>query len=129
IDGLWRVARGDGDVLGALGVVASDGFASLPRFAVVRTDADGAVHAVLRGPVRLRLHGADDVQEVTAGDGAVWTEHRALGVRGLVLVTDDVDDVGASWRPLVGGVVRAGGLRTGATVGAAPAPATPQPPD
>ncbi|WP_432456698.1 FHA domain-containing protein [Cellulomonas iranensis] len=113
VDGLWRVARGDGDVLGALGVVAADGFASLPRFAVVRTDADGAVHAVLRGPLLLRLHGADEVQEVAAGDGAVWTEHRALGVRGLVLVTGAAQEPAASWWPLVGGVVRAAGLRTG----------------
>lgn len=113
VDGLWQVARGDGDVLGALGVVAADGFAALPRFAIVRTDADGSVHAVLRGPVRLRLHGADGVQEVAARDGAVWTEHRALGARGLEVVVEDAPD--ATWWPLVGGVVRAGGLRTGTT--------------
>lgn len=116
VEGLWQVARGGGDVLGALGVLAADGFAALPRFAVVETASDGSVHAVLRGPVRLQLQGADDVQEVAAGEGAVWTEHRALGVHGLRVVVDDAPD--ATWWPLVGGVVRAGGLRTGASVGA-----------
>ena len=113
VDGLWQVASGDGDVLGALGVVAADGFAALPGFAVVRTDADGAVHAVLRGPLRLRLHGADGVQEVAAGEGAVWTEHRALGVAGLEVAVDDAAGSGTDWWPLVGGVVQAAGLRSG----------------
>ncbi|MBF0686905.1 MAG: FHA domain-containing protein [Cellulomonas sp.] len=113
VDGLWEVARGDGDVLGALGVVAADGFAALPAFALVRTDADGSVHAVLRGPVRLRLHGLDGAQEVAARDGAVWTEHRALGVQGLEVLVDDAPE--ATWWPLVAGVVLAGGVRTGAT--------------
>ncbi|MCC2336629.1 FHA domain-containing protein [Cellulomonas wangsupingiae] len=110
VDGLWDVARDGGDVLAALGVVAADGFAALPRFAVVRADADGVVHAVLRGPVRLRLHGGADAQDVVAGDGAVWTEHRALGVKGLELAVDE--DAGSTWWPFVGGVVRAAGLRT-----------------
>jgi len=113
VDGLWQVARGDGDVLGALGVVAADGFAALPAFALVRTEADGAVHAVLRGPVRLRLHGVDGAQEVAAREGAVWTEHRALGVQGLEVLVDDAPE--ATWWPLVGGVVLAGGVRRGAT--------------
>ncbi|MCC2313368.1 FHA domain-containing protein [Cellulomonas xiejunii] len=113
VDGLWQVARGDGDVLGALGVVAADGFAVLPAFALVRTEADGSVHAVLRGPVRLRLHGADGAQEVAARDGAVWTEHRALGVQGLEVLVDDAPE--APWWPLVAGVVRAGAVRNGAT--------------
>ena len=83
VDGLWDVARDGGDVLAALGVVAADGFAALPRFAVVRADADGVVHAVLRGPVRLRLHGGADAQDVVAGDGAVWTPRSfAADVRG-----------------------------------------------
>lgn len=118
VDGLWQVAHQGGDVLGALGVVAADGFAALPRFAVVRTEVDGAVHAVLRGPVRLRLHGTDDVQEVAAGDGAVWTEHRAVGVRGAALVVDEAAPGASPWWPLVAGVVRAGELRTGRTTDA-----------
>ncbi|GIG39915.1 FHA domain-containing protein [Cellulomonas phragmiteti] len=122
VDGLWQVALGGGDVLGALGVVAADGFAALPQFALVRTDADGSVHAVLRGPVRLRLHGADGAQEVDARDGAVWTEHRALGVQGIEVVVEDAP--AATWWPLVGGVVRAGGLRTGATAQSAVLPDT-----
>lgn len=109
--GLWDVAGDGGDVLSALGVVAAAGFADLPQFAVVTTQRPGAVRAVLRGPVELRVRTADGEQVLAAREDAVWTEHRAEGVEALELRAGGGVPADAPWWPLLGGVVRADAVR------------------
>ncbi|WP_136519653.1 FHA domain-containing protein [Cellulomonas telluris] len=114
--GLWDVGLAGGDVLSALGVLAAAGFAELPQFAIVTTPGDGALRAVLRGPVELRVRTGDGEQVLAAREDAVWTEHRAEGVLELELrVAGAVADAPA-W-PLVAGVVRAAVLRRTAGAG------------
>ncbi|MFS0704979.1 hypothetical protein AB6N23_10695, partial [Cellulomonas sp. 179-A 9B4 NHS] len=115
--GLWDVARDGGDVLSALGVVAAAGFAELPQFAIVTTPRPGAVRAVLRGPVELRVRTADGEQVLAAREDAVWTEHRAEDVASLELRAGDGASDGTPWWPLLGGVVRAAAVRLGRGAG------------
>ncbi len=115
--GLWEVAGEGGDVLSALGVVAAAGFAELPQFAIVTTQRPGAVRAVLRGPVELRVRTAAGEQVLAAREDAVWTEHRAEGVESLELRAGDGGTTGTPWWPLLGGVVRAVAVRRGRGAG------------
>ncbi|QCB93254.1 FHA domain-containing protein [Cellulomonas shaoxiangyii] len=110
--GLWDVAGDGGGVLSALEVVAAAGFAQLPQFAIVTTQGAGAVRAVLRGPVELRVRTADGEQVLSASEDAVWTEHRAEDVESLELRAGDGGAQEAPWWPLVAGVVRASVVRS-----------------
>ncbi|MFV0427218.1 MAG: FHA domain-containing protein [Beutenbergiaceae bacterium] len=104
VDALWESLSGEGALESWLELLAVNGLAALPDFALVAPIDDG-LHVVVRGEVSAQI--AD--YEVSATDMRTWREHIAPGVTGLVLRVAD----GQARFPLVGGLVLASALQVG----------------
>lgn len=127
--GLWAAA--DDGLVACLGVIAHDGFAGLPSFALVHVDG-GRAHLALRGDVAVHVSTADGTRVVRSGDVGTWSEQVVDDVLRLSVVADasaatssDAEDDDAA-RPLADGVVTAGAVRLVVADAPEPDPGTSQ---
>lgn len=104
---LWQ-ETGDG-VFAALALLARDGFAGLPPFALVSVDKR-RVHAALRGDVEVVVDLDGRLETLRSGEVSTWTERVLDGV-GSVAVQVDHAPVDAPTLPVADGVVRASRVR------------------
>ena len=104
---LWQ-ETGDG-VFAALALLARDGFAGLPPFALVSVDKR-RVHAALRGDVEVVVDLDGRLETLRSGEVSTWTERVLDGV-GSVAVQVDHAPADAPTLPLADGVVRASRIR------------------
>lgn len=104
---LWDAAPQG--VLAALDVLARDGLAALPPFAVASVDGT-RVHVAVRGDVDVEVTATDGaVQVLRAGAVRTWSEQVLESVGVLVARADGAPDAAAL--PLVEGVAPAGSVR------------------
>ncbi|WP_426592501.1 FHA domain-containing protein [Cellulomonas sp. McL0617] len=116
---LWQ-ETGDG-VFAALALLARDGFAGLPPFALVSVDKR-RVHAALRGDVEVVVDLDGRVETLRSGEVSTWTERVLDGVGSVAVQVDDVP-VDAPTLPVADGVVRASRVRITLAVSDEPEPA------
>jgi len=109
---LWQ-ATGEG-VFAALALLARDGFAGLPPFALVSVDKR-RVHAALRGDVEVVVDLDGRLETLRSGEVSTWTERVLEGV-GSVAVQVDHPAADAPSLPLADGVVRASRVRVALAV-------------
>ncbi|WP_028048755.1 FHA domain-containing protein [Cellulomonas sp. URHD0024] len=103
---LWQ-ATGDG-VFAALALLARDGFAGLPPFALVSVDKR-RVHAALRGDVEVVVDLEGRLETLRSGEVSTWTERVLDGVGSVVVQVDAPAD--GPTLPVADGVVRASRVR------------------
>lgn len=104
---LWQ-ETGEG-VFAALALLARDGFAGLPPFALVSVDKR-RVHAALRGDVEVVVDVDGRLETLRSGEVSTWTERVVDGV-GSVAVQVDAAPTDAPSLPVADGVVRASRIR------------------
>ncbi len=97
---VWE-ASPDG-LLAALVVLARNGFAGLPAFALVHLDGDRA-HLALRGDVTAEVGTASGPRTLRSGDVGTWSEQVVEDVTWVRLLGDDASDEGTPL-PLADGV-------------------------
>ncbi|WP_444665139.1 FHA domain-containing protein [Cellulomonas sp. CW35] len=97
---VWE-ASPDG-LLAALVVLARNGFAGLPAFALVHLDGDRA-HLALRGDVTVEVGTASGPRTLRSGDVGTWSEQVVEDVTWVRLLGDDASDEGTPL-PLADGV-------------------------
>lgn len=100
---LWQETT-DG-VFAALALLARDGFAGLPPFALVSVDKR-RVHAALRGDVEVVVDLDGRFETLRSGEVSTWTERVLDGVGSVVVQVDDAS-ADAPTLPVADGVVRA----------------------
>ncbi|UJP39401.1 FHA domain-containing protein [Cellulomonas palmilytica] len=103
---VWE-ASSDG-LLAALVVLARNGFAGLPAFALVHLDGDRA-HLALRGDVTAEVGTASGTRTLRSGDVGTWSEQVVEDVTWVRLRGDDASDEGTRL-PLADGVAPASAL-------------------
>lgn len=113
---VWDVA--DAGVVGVLAVLARDGFADLPSFALVAVERR-QVHVALRGDVEVEVGG----QVLVSGAVSTWSERVVEDAPGVVVRAAGA--TGGAELPIAEGVVRASGVRVGFVAEAAPAELAP----
>ncbi|WP_029288946.1 FHA domain-containing protein [Cellulomonas sp. HZM] len=86
---VWR--NGSDGVLGALAVLARDGFASLPAFAMVAVRGQ-RVHVVLRGDVEVVVSSAVGARTLVAGDVTTWSEQVLEPATSVLVRSGGADD-------------------------------------
>ena len=101
---LWSSLRRDDAVAAAIGILAHNGFAATPAFALIEWD-DSVLRSVVRGSVELTVFEPSG-EHVQNGEGvSTWTERSFPGAHGVRLaIRGAVELSGMSTLPLVEGV-------------------------
>lgn len=106
VERLWESARAD-DGLGAhLDVLVEGGLAAVPPFALVQL-ADGAVHAIVRGPMQVLVDADDGEHALDGATVTTWHEATVRSARSVRVQAASARVDGAASLPVLSAVVRA----------------------
>ena len=102
IEALWTTVSSAASLHAVLEVLAADGIAKTPGFALVELDEDGSANSIVRGDVVVHLHSAAGERVVDATQATTWVEaaaeavtHVAIGDAGPAIALPLAD--GAAW--------------------------------
>lgn len=102
IEALWTTVSSAASLHAVLEILAADGIARTPGFALVELDEDGSAKSIVRGDVVVHLHSAAGERVVDAMQATTWVEaaaeavtHVAIGDAGPAIALPLGD--GAAW--------------------------------